>query len=80
MSYNPKLKLYKKYNAMNFNIDFAPRNHAGTIPKGKIRQNIKFGAVWCVFLTKIKVDPESWYKKFSNKQPRKKKIPKDKFI
>ena len=26
---------------------------------GKIRQNIKFADFWCVFLTKIKVDPES---------------------
>jgi hypothetical protein len=37
-----------------------PRNHTGIIGTGKIRPNIKFGAYWCVFLTKIKVDPESW--------------------
>ena len=47
---------------------------------GKIRQNIKFADFWCVFLTKIKVDPESWCNKLSIKQLRKKKIPKDDFI
>ena len=47
---------------------------------GKIRQNIKFADFWCVFLTKIKVDPESWCKKLSIKQLRKKKITKDDFI
>jgi hypothetical protein len=33
---------------------------AGLLATGEIRQNIKFVAFWCVFLTKIKVDPESW--------------------
>ena len=36
-----------------------PRNHHGTFATGKIRQNFKFAAFLCVFLTKIKVDPES---------------------
>ena len=61
------------------NIYFTPRNHQGTIPAGEIRQNNKFAAFWCVFLTKIKVDPESWWNKLSIKQLRKKKIPKDHF-
>ena len=39
---------------------------------GKIRPNIKFAAFWCVFLTNIKVDPESWRKKLSIKHLRKK--------
>ena len=37
--------------------------HQGTFATGKIRPNIKFASFWCVFLTKIKVDPESWLKK-----------------
>ena len=37
-----------------------PRNQAGVFATGEIRQNIKFAAFWSVFLTKIKVDPESW--------------------
>ena len=36
------------------------RNQAGVFATGEIRQNIKFADFWCVFLTKIKVDPESW--------------------
>ena len=35
-------------------------NQAGDFATGEIRQNLKFVAFWCVFLTKIKVDPESW--------------------
>ena len=38
----------------------SPRNHAGVSATGKIRPKIKFAAFWCVFLTKIKVHPESW--------------------
>ena len=53
------------------------RNQAGIFATGEIRQNIKFAAFWCVFLTKKKVDPESWWKILSIKQLRKKKIPKD---
>ena len=41
-------------------VNFTPRNQAGTIPAGEIRRNVKFAAFWCVFLTKRKVDPESW--------------------
>ena len=59
-------------------LNFTPRKHAGTIPAGEIRQNSKFAAFWCVFLTKMKVDPESWWK-LSLKQLRRKKIPKDNF-
>ena len=60
-------------------IHCTPRNHQGTIPVAKIRRNAKFAAFWCVFLTKIKVDPESWCNKLSIKQLRMKKIPKDNF-
>ena len=35
-------------------------DQAGLCATGEIRQNIKFAAFLCVFLTKIKVDPESW--------------------
>ena len=41
--------------------------------------NAKFAAFWCVFLTKIKVNPESWCNQLSIKQLRMKKIPKNKF-
>ena len=30
------------------------------IPVGKIKRNAKFAAFWCVFLTKMKIDPENW--------------------
>ena len=33
---------------------------AGVFATGEIRQDIKFAAFWCLFLTTIKVDPESW--------------------
>ena len=56
------------------------RNQAGICATGEIRQNIKFAAFWCVFWTKIKVDPESWWKILSIKQLREKKIPKDNLI
>ena len=36
------------------------RNQAGVCATGEIRQQVKFAAFWCVFLTKIKVDTESW--------------------
>ena len=36
------------------------RNQAGVWATGEIRQKFKFAAFWCVFLKKIKVDPESW--------------------
>ena len=49
--------------------------HAGLFATGEIRQKIKFVSFWCVVLTKIKVDPESWGKIISIKQLRKKKIP-----
>ena len=35
------------------------RNQAGVFATGEIRQNVNFAAFWSVFLTKIKVDPES---------------------
>ena len=40
-------------------IDCPSSNQAGVFATGEIRRNIKFAAFWCVFLTKIKVDPES---------------------
>ena len=46
--------------AFQAGIDCTPRNNQGTFATGKIRLNIKFAAFWCLFLTKIKVDPESW--------------------
>ena len=49
------------------------------IPTGKIRSNVKFAAFWCVFLTKMKVDPKISFNKPSIKQLRIEKIPKDKF-
>ena len=60
-------------------IDYTSRLSIEPITAGKIRGNVKFVAFWCVFLTKIKVDPESWCNKLSIKQLRMKKIPKDKF-
>ena len=41
-------------------IDCPSRNQAGALATGEIRRKIKFVAFLCVFLTKIKVDPESW--------------------
>ena len=61
-------------------IDYTSQHWIEPFATGKIRQNIKFADFWCVFLTKIKVDPESWCKKLSIKQLRKKKITKDDFI
>ena len=43
-----------------YTLHYPPRNHAGVNNTGKIRPNIKFLAFWCVFLKKIKVDPERW--------------------
>ena len=37
-----------------------PRTQAGVSDIGKIRPTVNFAAFWCVFLTKIKVDPKSW--------------------
>ena len=62
-----------------YSIYCTPRNHQGTIATGKMRKKVKFAAFGCVFLTKIKVYPESWCNKLSIKQPSKKKIPKDNF-
>ena len=56
-------------------VDCPPRHHAGVSDTGKIRPDIKFAAFWCVFLTKIRVNPESWWKKHLIKQLRTKKIP-----
>ena len=36
------------------------RNQAGVFATGEISRNIKFAAFWYVFLTKKKVDHESW--------------------
>ena len=41
-------------------INCPSKEQAGLFATGEIRQNIKFAAFWCVLLTKIKVDPESW--------------------
>ena len=41
-------------------LECPSRNQTGVFATGEIRQNIKFWAFWCVFLTKLKVDPESW--------------------
>jgi hypothetical protein len=41
-------------------INCPSTDQAGLFATGEIRQNIKFTAFWCVFLTKIKVDPKSW--------------------
>ena len=49
------------------------------IHSGKIRGNVRFAAFWCVFLTKMKVDPESWCNKLSIKQLRMKIILKNNF-
>ena len=40
-------------------IDCPSRNQVGVCATGEIRQNVTLAAFWCVFLTKIKVDPES---------------------
>ena len=60
-------------------INYTSRLSIETIPAGKIRGNVKFADFWCVFLTKMKVDPESWCNKLSIKQLRMKKIPKNNF-
>ena len=62
---------------VQYSIYYPSTDQAGLFAKGEIRQNIKFAAFWCVFLTKIKVDPESWWKILYIKQLRKKKMPKD---
>ena len=41
-------------------VDCPSGNQAGLFATGEISQNLKFGAFWCVFLTKINVDPKSW--------------------
>ena len=51
---------WRNRKVININIYCPPKNHAGVSATGKIRPNIKFGAFWCVFLTKKKVDPENW--------------------
>ena len=63
--------------ALSHSIYCPSRKSQGVSVTGKIRPNIKFAAFWCVFLTKIKVNPQNWWKKLSIKQLRKKKIPKD---
>ena len=40
-------------------LDYSSQHGIEPFARGKIRQNIKFADFWCVFLTKIKVDPES---------------------
>ena len=40
-------------------LDCPLGNQAEICATGEIRQNIKFVTFWCVFLAKIKVDPES---------------------
>ena len=62
-----------------FQIHYTSQLWIEPIPTGKIWQNVKFAAFLCVFLTKKKVDPESWCNKLSIKQLRKKKLPKDNF-
>ena len=41
-------------------VNCTSRNNQVPFATGKIRRNIKFAAFWCVFLTKIKKDPEKW--------------------
>ena len=45
---------------LQIRVDCLLRNQAGICATGEIRQKVKFAAFWCVFLTKIKVDTESW--------------------
>ena len=52
-------KVLEHYDIVYF-INCTSRNNQGPFATGKIRRNIKFAAFWCVFLTKIKVDPECW--------------------
>ena len=44
-------------------LDCTPKNQEGTFAAGEIRRNKKIAAFSCVFLTKIKVDPENRYTK-----------------
>ena len=50
----------KRFFKTNFILDGPSRNNQWTFATGKISQNIKFAAFWCFFLTRKKVDPESW--------------------
>ena len=47
-------------NMLISHLYYPSRKHTGVSATGEIRPKIKFAAFWCVFLTKIKVDPESW--------------------
>ena len=66
-------------NLYSMKVYCTPRNHQGTIPAAKIRHNTKFVAFGGFFLTKIKVDPDSWCNYLFIKLLRIKKIPKDNF-
>ena len=66
-------------NLFDMALNYTSQHWIEPCATGKIRQNVKFAAFWCVFLTKVKVDPESWCNKLPVKQLRKKKIPKDNF-
>ena len=41
-------------------INCTSKHSIQPIPAAKTRRNAKFAAFWRVFLTKIKLDPESW--------------------
>ena len=41
-------------------LDYTSQLLIEPIPAGKIKRNAKFAAFWCVFLTKMKIDPENW--------------------
>ena len=55
-------------------LNCTPRKHQGTIPAAKIMPNAKFAAFLGVFLTKMKVDPDSWCNNLSIKHLRVKKF------
>ena len=55
-------------------VDYTSQLWIEPIPTGKIRQNVKFAVFVCVFLTKIKVDPESWCNKLPLNSSEKRKF------
>ena len=78
IKFGSRLILKKKSFFSSINIFKLPfKRPGGLFATGEIRRNIKFAAFWCVFLTKNKVDTESWWRILTVKQLRKKKIPKD---
>ena len=50
-----KKKLIKTFMVMHnffYKVNYNSKLYISTIPAAKIRQNAKFAAFWCVFLTK----------------------------